>query len=207
MFDRLKFAAAIGIVLVLAGCASTSFVSTWKNPEAQPINRAKGQTIVALVMADDNFIRQGAEDALAAELTRRGQNGVACYRVLPAGITEEAEARAAFEKIGAVAVVAMRPLAVDLEATATTVAVYGGPYYGGFWGGYWGYGWGYPYGATTVTSDTVVYVETLFYSLTQNKLVWSGKSRTTNPDAVASFVKGIVQNAVWEMNKAKVFAK
>jgi hypothetical protein len=207
MSHRTKFAAIVGLALILEGCASTSFVSTWKNPEVAPFEKPKGQVIVAAVAAEDKYIRQGAEDALASELTKRGYKGVPSYQILPPGVTEEEPAKAAFAKIGAVGIVVMRPLAVDQELSMTSVSVYAGPYYGGYWGGYYGYGWGHPYGGTMVTSDTVLIVETLVYSLEQNKLIWSGKSKTTNPDDVAKFVRELAESAAWEINKAGVFKK
>lgn len=207
MSHRTKFAALAGLALIMAGCASTTFVSTWKNPEVAPFPRPKGQTIIAAVAAEDKYIRQGAEDALASELTKRGYNGMPSYRVLPPGVTEEGPAKEAFAKIGAVGIIVMRPLAIDQELSMTSVSVYAGPYYGGYWGGYYGYGWGHPYGSTMVTSDTVLIVETLVYSLEHNKLIWSGRSKTTNPDDVAKFVRGLAESVAWEMNKAKVFTK
>ncbi len=199
-----KLATVAGIALVLAGCATTTFISTWKNPEVPPLGKVKDQTIIAAVAAEDEYIRHDAEDTLAAELTRRGNKGVPSYTLLPPGLKDEAIAKAAFEKAGAAGVVVMRPLATE-EELSVSASVYTGPYYGGFWGGYWGYGWGYPYSASTVQTDTIIIVETLVYSLKHNKLVWSGRSKTTNPSKVASFVKELVSAAAWEMDRAGVF--
>jgi len=204
MSNRTKLTAAVGLALILAGCATTTFISTWKNPEVEPLGKVKGQTIIAAVAAEDEYIRHDAEDTLAAELTKRGNKGVPSYTILPPGVRDEALAKAAFEKSGAVGVVVMRPLAAE-EELSVSASVYTGPYYGGWWGGYWGYGWGYPYSASTVQTDTVIIVEILVYSLKHNKLVWSGRSKTTNPSNVASFVKELVSSAAWEMNKAGVF--
>jgi hypothetical protein len=168
------------------------------------LGKVKGQTIIAAVAAEDEYIRHDAEDTLAAELTKRGNKGVPSYTLLPPGLKDEAIAKAAFEKAGAMGVVVMRPLATE-EELSVSASVYTGPYYGGFWGGYWGYGWGYPYSASTVQTDTIIIVETLVYSLKHNKLVWSGRSKTTNPSKVASFVKELVSAAAWEMDKAGVF--
>ncbi len=204
MSYRMKLAAAVGLALTLTACATTQFISTWANPTMGPIERTKGATVIACVAAEDKYIRYDAEDALAGELARRGFNGVQSYKILPPGVKDEALAKAAFEKSGAVAVVVMRPLASQ-EEVSVSASVYTGPYYGGFWGGYWGYGWGAPYSGSYVTTDTIVIVETLLYSLKDNKLVWSGRSKTTNPSQVASFVKELVSAAGWEMNKAHVF--
>ena len=44
-------------------------------------------------------------------------------------------------------------------------------------------------------------VETLVYSLKQNKLLWAGQSKTTNPSNVDAFVKELAAGAVREMKK------
>jgi len=61
-------------------------------------------------------------------------------------------------------------------------------------GGAWGTG-------TDIRTDTIVTVETLVYSLKQNKLLWAGQSKTTNPSNVDSFVKELAAGAVREMKK------
>jgi hypothetical protein len=82
------------------------------------------------------------------------------------------------------------------------MTMYAGPYYRGFWGGgYYGYGWGGAWGASTVRTDTIVSIETLVYSMKQNKLVWAGQSQTTNPSRVDGLVKEIVAAAAREMKK------
>ena len=74
--------------------------------------------------------------------------------------------------------------------------------YGPYWGGYYGYGWGGAWGTgTDIRTDTIVTVETLVYSLKQNKLLWAGQSKTTNPSNVDSFVKELAAGAVREMKK------
>lgn len=205
MSDRSKWAIVVAGALILAGCASTKFISTWKDPTMPPLEKPLGMTIVACVAAEDKYIRHDAEDILAAELTKRGYKAVPSYTILLPGLRDETLAKAAFEKAGAVGVVMVRPLAVDKDVTVS--AVRPGYPYGVFWGGYWGYGWGVPYTATTVQTNTNLYVETLLYSLVHNKLVWSGRSKTTDPSKVASFIKDLVVNVAWEINEARVFKK
>jgi len=201
----MNLAAAMAAALILTACATTRFASTWKDPNAAPLGKMKGKTIVACVAVEDEYVRRDAEDALTAELTKRGAKGVPSYSILPPGVKDEGLAKAAFEKIGAAAAVVMRPVTVEATTSVYTGAYYAGPSYGGFWGGYWGYGWGHPYGAMSVQTDTVLVVETLFYSLERNKLIWSGLSKTTNPSKVSSFVRELVSYAAWEMNTAHVF--
>jgi hypothetical protein len=188
-------AVALAATVPLAGCASTGFTSTWRNPEAVPLE-AKGARVAALVMTKNEATRRAAEDALAREITAQGAQGVPMYSIADAAGTDEAQTRAALEKQGFAAVVTMRPVGSQQQITATT---YAGPGYSGFWGGYYGYGWGAPYGGTEIRTDTIVSVETLIYSLKQNKLVWGGQSQTTNPSNVDNFVREVATAAAKEL--------
>jgi hypothetical protein len=186
--------------LALSACASTSFVSTWKAPDAQPLT-GEGSKVAAVVMSEDEAARRAGEDALAREITARGAEGIPMYTLVPGAKPDEDTAKAAFAKAGIAGVVVLRPVSKDKAVVGTPS--YSGPYYGGFWGGYYGYGWGSPWGmgGTDIRTDTIVTVETLVYSLKQNKLVWAGQSKTTNPDKVDSFVREIVNAAASEMKK------
>ena len=78
----------------------TKFDSTWKNPDAKPAS-FRGKKVIALVVSDEEAARRGAEDELAHQITLRGPQGVAAYRILPAGKAKDKEsAKAAFEKEG-----------------------------------------------------------------------------------------------------------
>jgi hypothetical protein len=79
------------------------------------------------------------------------------------------------------------------------------PYYMRF-SGYWGYGWGAVYEPGYLTTDTVVSVETLVYSLTQDKLLWAGTSKTTNPAKVGPFVSELGEAVANEMTKQGLLA-
>ena len=182
-----SFLVLIG-VLVLAGCTQ-AFVSTWKAPDAQPF-QFKGAKVAAVVMMQNPASRRSAEETLATEISARGAQGVPMYQILPEGSPQtEAAARAALEKAGFAGAVVMRPVSVDKEIVSTPVT-YSGPMYGGYWGGYYGHGWGSPYMVSggEIRTNTIVSIETLIYSLRQNKLVWGGQSRTTNPRDVDKVV-------------------
>jgi hypothetical protein len=51
-----------------------------------------------------------------------------------------------------------------------------------------------------------VTVETLVYSLRQNRLVWAGESRTVNPSNMDAFVQELVAEAAETMKKQGVLA-
>jgi len=200
-----RTALVVGIALTLAACKSTTFQSTWKAPDATSLKgTGQGQKVIAIVMSKNEGTRRASEDALARELTARGAIGVPLYSITPAGsVTDEAVARAAVEKEGAVGVVVLRPIA-QRDKVYTTPVTYAGPGYSNFWGGYWGYGWGAPWGTVSggeMRTDYIIIIETLVYSVKQNKLMWVGQSQTTNPDNVDALVNEIVSAVVVEMKK------
>jgi hypothetical protein len=178
-------------------------VTTWKAPDAQPVD-ARGSKVVAVVMATGAVMRRAGEDRLAYEISARGAQGVAMYRLLPeAESMDEGRARVALERENAKLVVVMRPVQVQNEMVVTP---YGSPMYGGYWGGYHGYGWGHPYGVD-VRVDTIVSIETLVYSLPQNKLLWGGRSKTTNPENIGELVADVAAAAADELERAGLIVK
>ena len=82
MSFRLKLAALALAAGSLTACATTTFVSTWKSPDAQPL-KPEGSKVAAMVMNKNEGSRRAAEDALAREITKRGGQGVPSYTLIP----------------------------------------------------------------------------------------------------------------------------
>jgi hypothetical protein len=175
-------------LLLLCACSTTTFTSTWKAPGAQGIEPA-GKTIAALVISSDAATRKSGEVYLANDLTIRGARGVPAYTLLGTDLGDGEAARKRLRQAGVDGVVVMRPMGKDQRVTynsgGTSSAF--GSYYGGF-GSYYGYGWRTTVSAPSVRTDTVVAVETLIYSLKDDKLLWAGTSHTTNPDNLSQLV-------------------
>ena len=197
--STIGFAAAA--VVGLAACAATTrFDSTWKAPEAGPLN-FQGRKVAALVVSDNTVTRFSGEDLLARELKARGVEGIPAYDLIPQNETRDKErARTLFNQAGIVGVVVMRAGGMQKEIVSSG-SYWGVPSYGSFWGvGYYGYSWGVS-SATLVRTDTVVRVETLVYDLETDKLVWAGLSESTNASKAESLIKDLVAAAVAEMKK------
>ena len=198
--------ASLALALTLGACASTQFNSTWRNPEVQALN-FQGQKVAAVVISPHESTRLGAEGELARELKRRGVDAIPAYNLIPPNETRDKErAKVLFTQAGIVGAVVMRAAGTEKEiSTSGGSAMWGAPYYGSFWGtgysGYYGYGWGAVYDPGYLRTDTIVNVETLVYDLKADKLVWAGKSATTNPDRVDTLIKDLVAAAAGEMKK------
>ena len=196
---------ALGMTMLAAAltaapaAAATKFVSTWKAPGAAGTSFA-GKKVAALVISNDESLRVSGEETLARELTARGMEGVAAYRLVPKEELRDAErAKGWFERAGVAGVVAVRPVSAEKQRTYVP-GVWTTPYYSTLWG-YYGYGWGAVYDPGYVREDTVVVVETLIFGVPQNALLWAAASETRNPKTLGKFVEDLVKEAAKELKK------
>lgn len=187
------------VALTTVLSAKIDFTSTWKWMDASTVSFA-GKKVAALVISQDDSLRVAGEEALVRELTARGLQGVATYRIAPKEELQKAErAKVWFEKANVEGVVAVRPVSADKVSTYTP-GTWINPYYSTFWG-YYGYGWGSVYIPGRTDRETVVVVESTIYSVPRNQLVWAGVSETRNPKDLRQFVEELVKEAVSELQK------
>ena len=189
------------VAAVLAGAllsADVKFTSAWRSSEAGTVSFA-GKKVAALVISGDDSLRIPGEEALARELTERGMQSVATYRIAPKEELQSADrAKVWFEKANVEGVVALRPVRKDSRTYSSSVWVSSS--YNTFWG-YYGYGWGTTYVFGGGGTDTTVVVETTIYSVPQNRLLWAAVSETRNPEALPRAIEDIVKESVKELHK------
>ena len=188
-----------GAVSCLSACASTTFTSTWKAPDAQPVDPA-GKTVAALVISGDKKQRRDAEVYLTHELTIRGARAVAAYTLIGLEHPTVDYARARFKEAGVEGVVIMRVVGLDQQVTVDPGG-FSGSAYTTFGSYYSSYGVGVSYSTGSVQTDTQVDIETLIYSLNQDKLLWAGTSRTTNPEGLQGLVTEVANGVAGEIKK------
>lgn len=179
--------------------AASTFTSVFKAPAAREVSFA-GKKVAALVISTDESLRVAGEEAIAAELAKRGIQGVATYRIAPREELAAAErAKPWFERAGVEGVVAMRPVSSE-KRTEYTVETWANPYYGSLWG-YYGYGWGNVYVSGSARQETVIGVETTIYSVPRDALLWAGASETKNVKQLSKFVEELAREVVKELHK------
>ena len=199
MMHLLPATFAAMVVAVTLASAAPKFTSVWKSPEAGSVSFA-GKKVAALVITQDDSLRVSGEEALVRELTARGLQSVATYRIAPKEELQSGDrAKVWFEKANVEGVVAMRPVSSE-KRTTYNPGTWTNPYYSTFWG-YYGYGWGSLYIPGSVERDTVVVVETTIYSVPRNQLVWAAVSETKNPKTLQRFVEDLVKESVKELQK------
>ncbi len=187
------------VVAVTVLSAAPKFTSAWRSPDAATVSFA-GKKVAALVITQDDSLRVAGEEALVRELTARGLQATATYRIAPKEELQSADrAKGWFEKAGIEGVVAMRPVSND-KRTTYNPGMWVSPAYSTFWG-YYGYGWGGMYIPGSVDQDTIIVVETTIYSVPRNQLLWAAVSETKNPKTLQRFVEDLVKESVKELQK------
>ena len=206
MFQKIPLAAiAVLVIASTSLAAKTKFQSVWRSPDAASISFA-GQKVAALVIDKDDSLRVAGEEALVRELTARGMQGVASYRMVPKEELQSADrARVWFEKAGVQGVVAFR-VVNDQRRKTYVPSTWTNTYYTSLWG-YYGYGWGAVYDPGYVRDERIISLETLVFSVPKNALLWAGLSETENPKDGQKVVAEVVKEAVNEMRKQGLLRK
>ncbi len=65
ILSRLLAAAA---ALITFACATTTFQSTWRSPDARPL-KLSGKKVVGVFVSKDETLRRRTEDAMAQEIS------------------------------------------------------------------------------------------------------------------------------------------
>jgi hypothetical protein len=191
----------VALALASLSCSTTTFESTWRAPDARPIQLA-GKKVVTLFFSKNPVIRRRAEDAMAREISARGGQGVPGYTVLADDEVKNEEAsKAKLASLGFSGTVVMRVVGRETEYTYQPGVVWVGPHYRRFWGGYWTWGWGTVWEPGYLTVDKIVKVETLVYSLERDELLWAGVSRTVDPASIDSFIGELAAAVTKQMAK------
>ena len=202
-----RFSLLVVALLGSTGCATTSFHSTWRAPDARPV-QLDGKKVAAVFMSRNPTQRHLAEDALAAEITRLGGIGIPSYSLL--GDDNPADPDSVRRRLGdsgVDGVITMRVVARERQPSYVAPRHWvADPYYG-TWSGYWGHGWREVYEPGYLQqTDLYVSVETLVYSFVQDKLLWAGMSETVNPARADELARELAGKVAKELQKEGLLA-
>jgi hypothetical protein len=164
------------LLLLLAGCASTSITDTWRDPgySGGPFKR-----VMVLGVFQQPTARRTFEDIFAAKLRAAGVDAIPSYQVLPQdrpsaeGAVSEAAARG-----GADGLLMVHLLRVDRQVRVTPG--YAPAMYPGFHG-YYSAWIAYP----DVYTYDIVSAEVNVFEVNSKRLVWGGMTETFNPQSVS----------------------
>ena len=188
---RVGIAALASTGALLAGCASTSVTSVWRDPGVGPVQFHK---VVGVALSQDASLRRLAED----EFVRAVGPAVALagYSVIPDDeIQNKEKARARVEAAGADGAVVFRLVGVEQQERWVPPTSYGNAW------GYWGYAAPRVYDPGYLTTDRIVQIEAAAYAVPTARLVWAAHSKTLNPANAKQLIDEVVRAMVERMRK------
>lgn len=172
----------IAVALEFTACAgSTTIEQSWKAPNLAPSNL---RNVVTVYISRDATMRRTVEDSMAQRLTHLGVRAVPAYSVLSDDdLKDRDRAKAKLAAGGYDGVVALRLVGKETKLVATPPT----------FDGYWGMAWPGAYDPGYLSTETVVRVETNVFSFADNKLVWSGLSKTVDPNTMRSAIDDVTK--------------
>jgi hypothetical protein len=186
-------------IIGISSCSSTKLTSIWREPNKE-VSLKKLNKVLVVALFQNETSRRKAEDQMVSYFYGKG---VASYDYLDKSISEKNE-DAIREKIkndGFDGAVTMRLLDVDKEDVYSRGNISRYPSYYNSFSSYYFRNWGYysnpGYYATTKTYT----VETNVFSIKEDKIIWTGITKTTDPSGVDKMTEEIGKAVFNEMVK------
>ena len=210
---KFRFFALPLLIAIITSCGpSQRITNSWINPEA----RSKGpyESIFVMVLSQSIGNSFSIEDHMASLLASRGRKAVVSSAVFPPGIsisedfTREQMADA-IRKTGCDAVFVIALLDVrSVETYHPGTAYY--PMNYGMYGSYYGsYNHYYPqvYSPGYYSTDKTYYIESNFYDLEADQLLWSIQSEAYNPTSIDSWFNKYSYDMLKELEREDLIMK
>jgi hypothetical protein len=175
------------LAIIITGCAPTqSITSSWVNREALP--KGPYKKVLVMVISDNKEANRTVEDMMAKKLTKKDRVAVKSSDIFPpnSSFTNESSREQIAEAISKNGCDGILTLAL-LDVKTTQVYQPGTAYYPmtyGYYGSYYGYhSYYYPqvYSPGYYTTEKSYYVESNFYDIATDALIWSVQSVAYNP--------------------------
>jgi hypothetical protein len=208
-----KIISLLFLAVMVPGCSPTQKITgSWVNREALP--KGPYKSIYLLVISQDNEANRIVEDLLAKRIESRGPKAVKSSDFFPLNITaskrvSKEKMDEAIRKSGCDAIMTIALLDVRTEQHYVPGTVYAPMSYG-FYSGYYGYyNYYYPqvYSPGYYTSEKVYYLESNFYDIASDQLIWSVQSETYEPTGLKSWFQGYSYMLINHLKKEGIIKK
>lgn len=224
LFSILKFTmqkaiAVLFIVSLFTGCVTTELIGSLKTTEEAP---KKYQKLGVVVLSPQMYNRATVEMALAEKLRSEGIKAIATFDIFPlvtkmtevkeGGMSQEeiqqkVRQRVNDNKLDAVLIITVLDKQKEtryVEGSSFSLAapVYGYPYYG-----YYGYAYSTIYSSGYYETTTNYFVETNLYDVATEKLIWTGQTKTDDPQSIEKEAPKFAGIIVGELLEKKAVAQ
>jgi hypothetical protein len=202
---KYKYLYYLLLALMLSACVPGQKITTsWINPEA----RTKGpyKSIFVMVMAKSKAASFDIEDRMAQTINSRGNKAVRSSDEFPPQLSisenfTREELAEAIKRTGCDAVFIIAVLDVKNVETYHPGSAYYPMNYGmyGSYYGYYNYYSPHVYSPGYYSSDKTYYIESNFYDLESDQLLWSIQSEAYNPSSLERWYNEYTYNLLKEL--------
>jgi hypothetical protein len=197
---------AVLVVLssLLCSCATTTLVDTWRNPTLN-VPRLKKVLVVSITKKDAS--RVVYEDIISSELTRRGVEALAGYRLMQGAPKSDYNTlQRAVQQSGADGVLTLQTIKVEQQTTIQPgyVTTYPGNWYPEAfptWDLYGYYGSMANYGPTYISTYDIATLQVNLFDTASGKLLWAATVESSEPEKVISVGKDVARIVVESLIK------
>ncbi|WP_374507496.1 hypothetical protein [Flavobacterium sp.] len=201
-----KIAPLFALILLLSCSTNTSIVNSWRDPETT-ISQNKFEKVLVVALVKDETTRRITENRIAS--------GNKIFKVSYPYLNDKNLNLTKEQKIQILknenfdGVVTMRLVSTEKE-TQYVPGTNTSLFYGGFGAAYgYGYGFGNWYGMYSPNfyntgyykESTIYLVETNIFSLKQNKLIWTGTTKSSYVTDIGETISEIIRTVVKEIQK------
>ena len=182
---KAKILFIIPILFLFSGCASTTLIGSWADPELKSL---EGKSIAVFCLTPRLDIRDRVETEMSDQFQAKGVNVMRSMDfITPGKMEKEAiEQILKLNKITGVIIVSLLDKEKETTYVQGSTAYYPG-YYGHPYYGYYGYRYGAVYDPGYYSTTTSYFIECNAYRLSDEKLAYSAQTKAVDPSSLDKF--------------------
>jgi hypothetical protein len=192
------FYLAMFCVLLIMACAGTKLTNTQvdESRRGKPVSNI---LVIGVTYKEKEKVRRSFEDQFVAQLRAAGVEAISSGDAIsiPADLMlEKDEILKAVNKFNNDAVIITHVVGwEEKEINSPPARGYGGYH------GYYGRAYGYAHSPGYSRTNTIYRLATNLYDVKTEKLIWSGKSETLNPDSTMQMIDDVIQVVIQDLQK------
>lgn len=184
--------------VLMSACAGTQLTHSWVDDSrrGKPVSDI---LVIGVTYKENEAVRRSFEDRFVAQLRAVGIEAVSSEDAIsiPTDLKlEKDDILKAVNKYNSDAVIITHVVGKEAkEAYTRSDRSYGGYY------GYYGWIYGHTHGPGYTRTHTVVRLATNLYDVKTEKLIWSGKSETSDPGSTRQAIDEVINVLIKDMQK------
>jgi hypothetical protein len=189
--QKILFMGCLMATIIMVSCNSTKIASSWKEPN-KTVSIGKLNKVLVVALFKDETSNRKAEDQMVGYLK---DVGLVSYKYFKPDFDRKNEdvIRDMIKMDAFDGAITMRLVDIDKDQIYTPSRNSTYPTYYRNFSGYYYRNWAYSSAPGYYSSTKTYTVETVVFSIKEDKIIWSGLTKTTDPDGVTKMTEEIAE--------------